>query len=289
MSDYSFILWQMIILFSVSRWLFFYSVADDYSFFCEQMVILFSVSRWLFFFLWADGYSFFCEQMIILFSVSRWLFFFLWADGYSFFCEQMVILFSVSWWLFFFFVWADGEDGDLSRLVQEKSFCVRMKCHLLRPGSKQRHHGHIVSAKLGVNTLRPRENGRYFTDHTFKCSFLNENVRILIKISLKFVPKGPVNNIPSLVQIMAWCRPGDKPLSELMVVSLLMHVCVTLPQWVEMNNLMAYICFVKQINYLHFISHLSNQSLVWYNFQEFTLLTKKRRKTTDNLPIVQMA
>ena len=34
------------------------------------------------------------------------------------------------------------------------------------------------------------------------------------KISMKFVPKGPINNIPALVQIMAWRRPGDKPLSE---------------------------------------------------------------------------
>ena len=40
----------------------------------------------------------------------------------------------------------------------------------------------------------------------------------LIKISLKFVPKGPINNIPALVQIMAWGRPGDKPLSEAMIV-----------------------------------------------------------------------
>ena len=37
---------------------------------------------------------------------------------------------------------------------------------------------------------------------------------ILIKISLKVVPKGPINNIPALVQIMVWCRPGNKPLSE---------------------------------------------------------------------------
>ena len=38
--------------------------------------------------------------------------------------------------------------------------------------------------------------------------FLNENVYISIKISLKFVPKGPINNIPVLVQIMAWRHPG---------------------------------------------------------------------------------
>ena len=46
-------------------------------------------------------------------------------------------------------------------------------------------------------------------DDIFKCIFLNENVRISIKISLKFVPKRPINNIPVLVQIMAWRRPGD--------------------------------------------------------------------------------
>ena len=44
--------------------------------------------------------------------------------------------------------------------------------------------------------------------------FFNENVWISIDISLKFVPKGPINNIPALVQIMAWRRPGDTPLSE---------------------------------------------------------------------------
>ena len=44
--------------------------------------------------------------------------------------------------------------------------------------------------------------------------FFNENVWIPIKILLKFVPKGPINTIPALVQIMAWRRPGDKPLPE---------------------------------------------------------------------------
>ena len=44
-----------------------------------------------------------------------------------------------------------------------------------------------------LNTLRPRQNGRHFADDTFKRIFMNENVRISIKISLKFVPKGPIN------------------------------------------------------------------------------------------------
>ena len=69
-----------------------------------------------------------------------------------------------------------------------------------------------------------------FADDIFKHIFLNENARISIKISLKFVPKGPINNIPALVQIMAWCRPGDKPLSEPRIESPLTHICVTRPQ-----------------------------------------------------------
>ena len=84
-----------------------------------------------------------------------------------------------------------------------------------------------------VNTLRPRQNGRHVADDIFKCIFWNENVSIAIKISLNFVPKGPINNIPALVKIMAWRRPGEKPLSEPMVISLPMHICVTRPQWVK--------------------------------------------------------
>ena len=86
------------------------------------------------------------------------------------------------------------------------------------------------------NTLRPRQNGRRFPDDIFKCIFLNENAWISIKISLKFVPRGPINNIQALVQIMAWRRPGDKPLSEPMMISLLTHKCVTQPQWVNIMD-----------------------------------------------------
>ena len=51
---------------------------------------------------------------------------------------------------------------------------------------------------------------------TLSCAL---NAIISIQISLKFVPKGPIKNIPALVQIMAWRRPGDKPLSEAMTIS----------------------------------------------------------------------
>ena len=47
---------------------------------------------------------------------------------------------------------------------------------------------------------------------------MHENVRISINISLKFVPKDLVNIIPALIQVMAWRQPGDKPLSEPMML-----------------------------------------------------------------------
>ena len=56
------------------------------------------------------------------------------------------------------------------------------------------------------------------TTSIFKCIFLNENVWIPIKIPMKFVSKGPIDNIPALVQIMAWRRSDDNPLSEPMMV-----------------------------------------------------------------------
>ena len=76
-----------------------------------------------------------------------------------------------------------------------------------------------------LNTLRPIQNGRHFADDTFKRIFLNENVRISIKISLKFVPKGPTNNIPALAQMMAWRRP--------VMVRSPTHICVARPQCVN--------------------------------------------------------
>ena len=79
-----------------------------------------------------------------------------------------------------------------------------------------------------VNTLRPRQTGCRFADDVFKCIFFNENVLISLKISPKFVPKVPINNIPALVQILAWCRSGKKPLSEPMIVSLLTHIYASL-------------------------------------------------------------
>ena len=86
---------------------------------------------------------------------------------------------------------------------------------------------------LILNILSSRPNGCHFPDDIFKWNFLSENAWISIEISLTFVPRGPIDNIPALVQIMAWRRPGDKPLSAPMMVNLLTHICVTRPQLVN--------------------------------------------------------
>ena len=110
-------------------------------------------------------------------------------------------------------IWVPVWTGDAEEIEESRIFQPPLQVH--------------------VNTLTPRQNERHFADDIFKCILLNENVCITTKNSLKFVPKGPINNIPALVQIMAWRRPGDKPLSEPMLVCLPTHICVTRPQWVN--------------------------------------------------------
>ena len=119
------------------------------------------------------------------------------------------------------------------------------------------------------NTLRPRQNGRHFADDMFKCIFLTENVWISIEISLKFVPKGSINNIPALFQIMAWRRPGAKPLSEPMMVSSLTHICVTRPQWVNST-------LQSCVKWTHFYRH------IWKDFKHF--IWWKREQKCETLP-----
>ena len=55
-------------------------------------------------------------------------------------------------------------------------------------------------------------------DDIFKRIFLNKNGVMLILISLKFVPRSPIDNKPALVHVMAWRRTGDRPLPEPMVI-----------------------------------------------------------------------
>ena len=81
-----------------------------------------------------------------------------------------------------------------------------------------------IEAKTGWTPFRRRH---------FHVHFLQWNCCILIKLSLKYVRKGPIDNNRALVRTTAWRRSGDKPLSEPMMISLPTHMCVTRPQWVN--------------------------------------------------------
>ena len=100
----------------------------------------------------------------------------------------------------------------------------------------------------------------HFPDDIFKWIFLNGIVWILIKIALKFGPRGPISNIQALVQIMAWCWPRNKPLSEPMMVSLMMHICITQPQIVEKN------CVILDQTSLYSLTHAGNTVALLHHF-----------------------
>ena len=122
-------------------------------------------------------------------------------------------------------------SGILLHGIYDISYKIwsQLGCALFGFGYNDVLSGHVWY----ISTLRPRQNGRHFPDDIFKFVFLNENVWISHKISLKSVLMVRINNIPALVQIMAWRRPGDKPLSEPMMVRLPTHIWVTRPQWVN--------------------------------------------------------
>ena len=118
-----------------------------------------------------------------------------------------------------------------------RPFCLSLNVLSTRTSELIMHSADYVLMPFQLfNSLRPRPNRRHFADDILKCIFENENEWISPRISLKFVPEVRINNIPALVQIMAWRRPGDKPLSEPIMVSLLTHICVTRPQWVNGLN-----------------------------------------------------
>ena len=99
----------------------------------------------------------------------------------------------------------------------------------------------------GITTLRHTPNGQQLTDKTFKYISLNENLQTSNKISSRHVPwdltdgKSLTDSKSALVQLMAWCQTGAKPLSEPMLIakqatshyqwySLLMHIYFNRPQ-----------------------------------------------------------
>ena len=129
------------------------------------------------------------------------------------------IVSNASWDIFFVIpgskLTVDETFDYTMKFPAQSPLCLRCNVHsrsfhcLSSPTARQ-------SSTL-INPFTPRQNGRHFADDIFKCMLMNEKFCILIQISLKFVPKRPIDNKSALVQVMAWRRTGDKPLPEPML------------------------------------------------------------------------
>ena len=168
--------------------------------------------------------------------------------------------------------WSAIVNGLLQYLIHLAPFSLFVHHTCCKIENEFNHAPHTVLFYLIKNFKKThwgREKRPSFPDDIFKCIFFNENVWILIKISLKFVPGCPINDILALVQIMAWRRSGDIPLSDPMMVRLPTHICVTRPQWVkdlcfdnEENKIIAG-TYVKQLDvyidgHLYFDEYISH-------------------------------
>ena len=108
-------------------------------------------------------------------------------------------------------LWCHQRPGKLTTALG-----LRPRAVVSFPG-RWWHHNDLNLGINSYNSTLPGQNGRHFTDNIFRCISMNEKSCILIKISMKFVPWGLIDNKPALIKTMAWCWIGDKLLSEPML------------------------------------------------------------------------
>ena len=97
------------------------------------------------------------------------------------------------WWM------PQDFTDDKSTLVQVMAWCHQATSHYLSQCWLSSLSPYGVTRPQWVNSSPPGQNGRHFTDYIFRCIFVNEKFCMLIQISLKFVPKGPIDNNPAFV------------------------------------------------------------------------------------------
>ena len=110
-----------------------------------------------------------------------------------------------------------ATGGFLLQRPVTRSFDVFFDLRLNKWMSKQPKRRWFETPSRPLWRLCNWQNGRHFAYDIFGCIFVIEEFCILIKISLKFVPKGPIDKNLAFVQIMAWRRIGAKPLFEPML------------------------------------------------------------------------
>ena len=152
------------------------------------------------------------------------------------------------------------NDPNLKWIWIKKNVAYKSPCRILNKHTFNINLKHICI----LNALRPKQNDRHFVDSISKWIFFDEDVWTLLKISLKFVPKVRINNIPAMVQIMAWRWQDDMPLSEPMMVSLLTHIYVSL----SLNEVICNCTMTTATAYMHSVNHIANKlwpsNFIWH-------------------------
>ena len=136
---------------------------------------------------------------------------------------------SRPWWNYMPFYVYKTPDKNVA-------YCGKSENSAVSTGSVNWTFVSMIAFQLLTYWDQDKKNGRHFSKNILTCIFLNRIVWNPTKISFKIFPKYIIKNIPAVFQIMAWRRPGDKPLSEPKMVRLSTHICVTRPQWFHMPH-----------------------------------------------------
>ena len=104
------------------------------------------------------------------------------SSAWSHYLNQCWLL--VTWTLGDILEWNRNQNTQIQKYTFEVNTSENVVCKMAT----------TLSRPQSVNSSPPGQNGRHLTDDIFRCFLMNEKFCILIKISLKFVPKGPINN-----------------------------------------------------------------------------------------------
>ena len=89
--------------------------------------------------------------------------------------------------------------SNMSTLVLVMAWCCEANIHYFNQCWPRLMTPYDLMRPQWINSSPPGQNGHHFTDNIFRCIFGNEKFCILIKVSLKFAPKGSIDNNAALI------------------------------------------------------------------------------------------
>ena len=125
-------------------------------------------------------------------------------------------------------------SAEIDEWMWIKKFLIKWGCAEFQAPSYYLNHlrifgvGRFMGKRIEAETKWPLFRRRRFQVHSFEWKYFNFYWNFT-----DFFPKGQIDHIPELVQVMAWRQSGEKPSSEPMMVRIPTHICVTRRQWVK--------------------------------------------------------